>query len=341
MNENESIFDENAINHFYTDVLKHFLPNARHKSLSHFGSPNTKRASNIGFDLADSNDINLKSDYFYTKKYSFIHYTSIPVLLNIIKEKKIRLYNLHGMDDKEEFEVSLKYLPKDLSDYDVSEIKKNIFCLSMCEEDLEEKSQSLANWRNYGLDGNGVGILISFNKRFAKDWVHFLLSKVYYDEKYLRKFIKINNNYSSFRTEYNLSFNNFDEIFYKYFAFHKSNIYSSEKEVRLLYCQGFESFQKPPVKYDINRRNEKTSYIELEIEWEWDKKTKEFITKQGIIPKLVRPVITIDKIILGYRLSNKAKWDIAEVLQASATNFKKKFKIEDSQLFEHFKPRQL
>ena len=340
MNEPESIFDQNAIKHFYEDVLRQLLPNGRHKSLSHFGSPETKRASNIDFDLANSNDINFGSDYFYTKKYTFIHYTSIPVLLNIIKEKKIRLYNLHGMDDKEEFDVSLKYLPNNLSNFDIAEIKKNIFCLSMCEEDLEKKAQSLAQWRNYGQDGNGVGIIISFNRRSAKDWVHFMLSKVFYDEKHLTKFVKINNDYKVFKAKNNLALNNFDELFYKYFAFHKSSIYSSEKEVRLLYCQGFESFQKPPIKYDINRRHEKTSYIELELEWEWNKKMKEQLIKQGHTPKLIRPVIKLEKIVLGYRLSNKAKCDIANVLQASSSSFKKRFLIEDSPLFEHFKSRQ-
>ncbi len=99
MDEKDSVFDHDAIKHFYHDVLNQLLPNARHKSLGHFGSPKTKRASQIDLDLADSNKINLNSKYFYTKKYTFIHYTSIPVLLNIIKEKKLRMYNLHGMDD--------------------------------------------------------------------------------------------------------------------------------------------------------------------------------------------------------------------------------------------------
>ncbi len=209
----------------------------------------------------------------------------------------------------------------------------------MCEAELELKAASLSNWRNYGQDGNGVGIMLSFNKRHAKDWVFFMLSKVYYEKKHLNTFIKVNRDYEAFKTEHNLALNNFDELFYRYYAFHKNNIYNTEKEVRLLYCQGFESFQKLPINLDINRRNEKTSYIEMDIEWGWDEKTKAFIIGQGIIPKLVHPVITIDKIILGYRLSNTAKWDLADVINSYSEHFNKKFDIIESPLSEYFKRR--
>ncbi len=337
MTERENIFDYEAIKHFYKDVLFSMLPNAKHKSIGYIGPAEAKRASNMSIDLADTNEINADSKYYYTKKYSFIHYTSIPILLNIIKERKIRLYNLQGMDDKEEFEVSLNSFSKKISAYQIQEIKKKLFCFSMCEVDLEKKEESLPLWRNYGQDGNGVGIVFSFNKRFAKDWVHFMLSQVYYNPKYLENFAKIETLYNNFKSKHNLTINNFDEMFYRYFAFHKSKIYSTEREVRLIYCQGFRSYEEPQVKLDINRRNEKTSYIELDIEWEWDKKTKDFIIEQGITPKNIRPKITIDEIILGYRLSNKAKYDISEVCSKHSNNLKKRPEISNSSLFEHFK----
>ena len=152
----EDIFDRDAINTFYKEVLHTLLPNARHQALSFFGAAETKRASYIDLDLIVTNELNKGSGYFYNKQYSFVHYTSVPALLNIIKEKKIRLYNLNGMDDQEEFIVPLKHLDRKLSDYETGEIKKRIFCFSMCEVDIEFNEQSLPMWRSYSQDGQGV-----------------------------------------------------------------------------------------------------------------------------------------------------------------------------------------
>jgi len=339
MTNRESILDHEAIDHFVSDVLKQFLPNARYASAGYFGPAEATRASQINMDLADSNGINVGSQYFYNRKYSFIHYTSVQVLLNILKEKKIRLYNLYGMDDKEEFEIPLNYSNKKLTDYEIKEIKKRIFCFSMCQTKLETKEESLPQWRSYAQDGQGVGIVFSFDKAFAKDWVHFMLSKVYYHAKSLDTFLKIEDLYNDFKLKYDLTITNFDEMFYKYFAFHKSKIYSSEKEVRLIYFQGFHHHNEPSIKADVNRSNKKTSYIELELEWSWDEKTKEFIQKQGIEPKNVRPIVSIDKIVFGYRLSNSTKWDLVEVCNEHLKKFTRKPVIEDSTLLSHFKDK--
>lgn len=339
MNNTESIIDRDAIDHFVSDVLKQFLPNARYASAGYFGPAEATRASQISMGLADSNQINVGSQYFYNRKYSFIHYTSIQALLNILKEKNIRLYNLCGMDDKEEFEIPLKYSSKRLTDYEVKEIKKRIFCFSMCQTDLETKEDSLTHWRSYAQDGQGVGIVFSFNKSFAKDWVHFMLSKVFYHAKSLETFLKIEALYNEYKVKYDLTISNFDEMFYKYFAFHKSKIYSSEREVRLIYCQGFNHYNQPPIKVDFNRNNKKTSYIELELEWSWDEKTIKNILEQGIEPKNIRPIVSLDKIFFGYRLSNSAKWDLAEVCNEHLKQFTKKPLIEDSSLFTHFKDK--
>lgn len=337
MHHTESILDHEAIDYFISNVLKPFLPNARYASAGYFGPAESTRASQINMDLAYSNEINVGSKYFYNGKYSFVHYTSIPSLLSILKDKKIRLYNLFGMDDKEEFEIPLNYSNKKLSDYEIKEIKKRIFCFSMCQTEIERKEESLPQWRSYAQDGQGVGIVFSFNKKNANDWVHFMLSKVYYHTKSLDTFLQVENLYNEFRTKYDLTISNFDEIFYRYFAFHKSRIYNSEKEVRLIYCQGFHQYNEPQIKVDVTRTNKKTSYVELDLEWSWDEKTKEFITKQGIEPKNVRPIVTIDKIIFGYRLSNAAKWDLSEVCHEHLKSFTKKPIIENSTLVSHFK----
>lgn len=142
--------------------------------------------------------------------------------------------------------------------------------------------------------------------------------------------------YNKFKTQYNLSVNNFDSIMYKYFAFHKHSIYKEEKEVRLLFCQGLSYIDKPPIHYDINKKFQKTTYIELELEWHWDDATREFIIKQGITPHMVKPIISIDKIIFGYRLSNNSKYEIAKVVHKLTADYKTKPDIVDTKLKSQF-----
>ncbi len=336
MKAGKSIFDKNAIKHFYKDVLHQLLPKARHQSIGFFGPAEATRAGDVRIDLADSNEVNIDSPYFYTKPYTFIHYTSVQALMHILRSKKLRLYNLHGMDDKQEFVVPLKYLSKNLSEYQIGEIKKRIFCLSLCETSLEDKRQSLSAWREYGDKGNGVGIVLSFEEKYSKQWVYFMLSKIHYANTAHRKFQAIDKMYNEFKVKHNLTVNSFDNILYKYFAFHKHNMYRVEKEVRLIYCQGLSHYDEPPAHVDVTRKNEKTSFIELELEWDWDEKTREFIIKQGITPHMVRPVISIDKIIFGYRIANNAKYEIAEVIQKLTKDYKKKPDIVNSKLQEQF-----
>jgi hypothetical protein len=330
----ETIFDGSAIKHFYKDVLHKLLPNARHQSIGFFGPAETTRAGDIRIDLADSNEVNIDSPYFYTKPYKFIHYTSVQALMHILRSKKLRMYNLHGMDDKQEFIVPLKYLNKNLSEYQIGEIKKKVFCLSLCETSLEEKNESLSAWREYGNQGKGVGIVLSFDEKYAKEWVYFMLSKIHYANSAHRKFQAIDKMYNVFKEKYNLTVNSFDNILYKYFAFHKHHMYKVEKEVRLIYCQGLSYVDEPPAHVDVNKMNEKTSFIELELEWDWDEKTRKFIKDQGISPHMVRPIISIDKIILGYQITNNAKYEIAGTIEDLAKNYKKRPHVIDCKLQE-------
>lgn len=336
MKKKESIFDEKAIQHFYKDVLYQLLPNARHQSVGFFGHAEATRAGTINLDLAVTNDVNLNSPYYYTKPYSFIHFTTVRALINILKSKSLRLYNLHGMDDKLEFTIPLYTNGKKLSSYAIKEIKKKIFCFSMCEIALEEKKRSLTAWREYGDKGNGVALVLKMEEKYKNDWVYFMLSKVYYTKTSLQKFQLLRTLYNEFSKKYQLKISTFDELLYKYFAFHKHSIYKDEREVRLLYCQGTSYFDNPPVHHDINRRNEKTSYIELPLEWEWDKNTKEYIISQGITPKIIRPVISIEKIILGYRISNEAKYEIEDVVRELTKAYSTKPRIVNSKLQEQF-----
>ena len=51
---------------------------------------------------------------------------------------------------------------------------------------------------------------------------------------------------------------------------------------------------------------------------------------------MVKPVISIDKIILGYRINNTAKYEIAEVVQQLTKDYKKKPDVVNSKLQTQF-----
>lgn len=337
MGNNDSIIDQNAVEHFHSDVIHYLLPNARHKSTFYFGGADVIRASNIKIDLADANAINEGSPYYYNNDYKFIHYTSVSSLINILRNKSLRLYDLSGMDDQLEFEVPLKYLEKKLSEYDIKSIKSKIFSLSMCELGLETKQQSLQAWQKYGNNGSGVGVVLNFNKEHCNEWINFMLSKVFYTEASMKKLRHVEKLYDKFKKDYNLTVNNFEQILFKYYAFHKHKIYSAEREVRLIYNQGFNHYDSPKCFYDINNHFNKTSFIELELEWDSDNKFKDKFLAEGLKVPMIKPFITVENILLGYRLSNKAKYELFEVIADLTKTYKLRPKVEPCKYDDYFK----
>lgn len=151
-----------------------------------------------------------------------------------------------------------------------------------------------------------------------------MLSKIHHANTTHRKFQAIDEMYNEFKVKYNFTVNSFDNILYKYFSFHKYNRYNVEKEVRLIYWQGLSHYDKPAAHVDVNKKNEKTSFIELELEWDWTKKQRESFEEDGKSLPMVRPVINFDKIIFGYRIANNAKYEMAEVIQELTKNYRKK-----------------
>jgi hypothetical protein len=51
---------------------------------------------------------------------------------------------------------------------------------------------------------------------------------------------------------------------------------------------------------------------------------------------MLRPIISIDKIILGYRIANQAKYEINEIVEKLTADFTTKPEIIDSNLKAQF-----
>lgn len=335
----ESALNNEKIELFISEIVrKNLLPNAKYAGASAMGSANTKKFSYANVELSDSFNNYRKSKYYYNGTYKFIHYTSIPKLLSIVREKKIRLYDLRAMDDKDEFNFGHKVLNKN-SSYITEDAKESIFCLSMCKYELEEKEQSLNMWRQFGLDGHGVGIVLEFAKSKQRNWIHYILGQVHYGEQSLDKLYRTCEFYDEFSKKHNFTIRNFDEILYKLFCFHKQHIYKEEKEVRLIYNSDFRLLKPTEGIPDLNSKLQKSTYHELELEWDrWKKFTGE-MQKYQEEAKQIHPYVTLDKIIFGYRISNSNKRNIAETVSKLKSIYNKFPTFENSTLLKYFQDK--
>lgn len=335
--EHEFALDTEKIELFLNEVIrKNLLPNFKYSGASAMGSAKLVKFNYASIRPSDNFTSYRNSKYYLNGPYKFIHYTSIPKLISIIRDKKIRLYDLNGMDDKDEFNFAHKILNKDWQ-LDSIEAKSRIFSLSMCKYELEEKEQSLNMWRQFGGDGNGVGIVLNFSKKYRGNWNRFVLSEVHYGESSLKKLKQTYDSYLDYCKKHKFTISNFNELLYKLLCFHKQQIYKDEKEVRLIFNSGFNSYSSVNAKADLSHKFQKTSYCELEIESErWKRLTGEHENYQKLAQKIY-PYVTIDKIILGYRLSENERMSVVEAFSTYRSNYKTIPKFEYSKLRKYFK----
>lgn len=332
----KSALDNEKIELFISEVVrKNLLPNAKFAKAFVMGAAGVEKFNSARVDLSYSFTNYRKSKYYFNGPYKFIHYTTVSKLLSIIRDKRIRLYDLRAMDDKDEFDFGHKVLNKQ-SSYTSNEAKKHIFCLSMCKYELEEKEQSLNMWRQFGSDGHGIGIVLNFSRIHRSNWIHYILSQVHYGEQPLKKLYKTCEVYNEFSKKYNFKVMNFDKFLYKLFCFHKQHIYKDEKEVRLIYNSGFPTLQPAEGIADLNGKLQKASYHELELEWDrWKRFTDEH-QKYQEIAKTIYPYVTIDKIIFGYRIQNPERRNIEETVSEYKSNYNKFPAFEYSTLLKYF-----
>ncbi len=171
------MIDRKKIDLFFNDVLrKNLLPRMEYKGGHVFGSANIDEHNYASIYLPTEYGEYEQSKYYHTGDYKFIHFTSPHKLLSIVREKRLRMYDLESMDDKDEFDFANKALDLNGDPYKVSMIKRRIYSLSMCRFELETKEKSLSMWRQFGQDGNGVGLVLRFSKSNRNHWRNFVLS---------------------------------------------------------------------------------------------------------------------------------------------------------------------
>ena len=182
------------------------------------------------------------------KKKTLYHYTSIPVLYSILRNKELWFGNTARMNDKEEITFFIKNMEEELKQDKSLKTKKikDIFneinnrlqdeypyamCLSLLNDDV-------AQWERYA--DNAKGIEIGFNFNNLKDLLkgqNVIFNEVFYEENvkshehynYLKEYI-LDGNFSN-------GFSNIDELIDNFLAcsyLYKHPSFKSEKEFRIV-----------------------------------------------------------------------------------------------------------
>lgn len=333
-NTPEASVNQEAVNEFQNLLKNNGFPHFKTGGYFAMGSPSISVWNHAEIKFPVRNGVHKGSQYYLSRGFEFLHFTNIQAAFNIIKEKKIRLYSLESMSDPHELR-SLEHLYQDKSDYHLSTIKSQMFCLSMCDLKLEKEKQSLSAWREYGNDGKGVALLLKFNSKYKDEWLNYLVSRVFYSEKDRQKVEKITGKYLEFRSKFNVT--NFDHFIYRFSCFHKAPIYQDEREVRLVFFNELKesaSFtDKKSVFQDLDSNANIREYRELKLE---DIPDKKFLQQFPSAVKLF-PYVTIEKVIFGHSMTKDQKWNFVDAVKPFVKNYSKgKFTFEDSTITNYF-----
>jgi hypothetical protein len=140
-------------------------------------------------------------------------------------------------------------------------------------------------------------------------WENFHLSEIYYKKKALEPIKDAYNEYHKINNSDSVKVSGFEDIVVSLYGFHKSPIYNYEQEIRLLYVHRndyINTFNE--VIFPHVRNNKKTGFVELDLAYKniCLELQKENPTRRQILP-LIKPNITISKIVLGYRHTDNSK----------------------------------
>lgn len=301
----------------YTTLFKRYqaevlndLIKTDHLNKFYHGNPDTRKETFLS--LCPCNRHYLESDYYYKGDLKFIHFTSQNKIEAIINSKCLKLFNLSNQNDLQEFKYAGMTLEENEKYCEIT--RKRIFSLSMCDSEMES---DLTLWRFYAEDTRGVGIIIKISND-PINWMHYHLSQIHYGscekiETFKRK-----------RAEFE-SINNFSFPLSldRFLAFHKSDKFKVEKEIRLIHIiDDVNPFSVLPKYIDYDNLPE---YISLDLPI-----ANEIIPNQ-ISDNNKMPQIKIEEIVLGSNFNNK---DLLNYMKENLPNVN----IRDSSLKDIYRP---
>jgi len=218
------------IKKYVAEVLSILLPN--------FDNP----GSTMGGGLMPLRSLNRKfidSEFEYKGDFKFMHYTKFQSLLNILKNKSLRLYSLNSMEDNWEFYFAHQAI-KSNNPINYNWLRSQLFCFSMCEFS-EEQLYNKVMWDIYSNSNEGCCIVFSINNDNTERWGDFSLGRIQYkkhDFSEMGQLGKFMDAHHDFVKKNKFPIANYDTFLSAFLSYFKIDIYSHEKEIRLLkYCE--------------------------------------------------------------------------------------------------------
>ena len=262
------------------------------------------------------------------------------------------------MNDPLELFFSLKSIEEINSEIIMDQIK-NFFVISFCEYNpLAKEREHFSMWRNYADNSNGIGIIFKLsNYNLNNRWIDSVLGKVDYDPNSL-SLRGIRKYFQALKSENNFYIQNLPTVIFQIASLHKAPIWAEENEIRL---SRFLKWDKTEWPYKYNKTdfsNEiKTTFanssVKYFIEMDLDNQSRlQIAQKVSTDANRANPTmkftaeeafdiyssLTIEKIILGYRLSNDVKHDIANACRLLAyQNLGINLQFENSIFTDYFK----
>ncbi|MBL7950391.1 MAG: DUF2971 domain-containing protein [Flavobacteriales bacterium] len=329
--------------------LKRFItPLLVHAEITGWGSMGSPKWLHRSARLSAlaSNDAFKDSQYDYplTADSRFIHYTTPQTLLSMLRETSIRLYDLNHMDDPREFTFAAKDLGF-ADGYSLKEARSKLFSFSMVEIDQEGTTEDFNLWQ-YGGNGHGVAIVFSIDPTTQRHWNNYHLSRIQYSIQEPEAFIGLAERIREFGHAENFHVRDFEDLFVKLVAFHKSDIFRFENEVRLLHYHDHDFFSRPSenktwpkdLSLDVGRNGQRSFFDRLYLgkNWETRYQLPPTIDPDGTAKSLI-PRLKIERVILGYRLKPSNVRDLCESIhQLAHEKLGETFEIRPSRFFEHF-----
>lgn len=331
------------VDRYLQEVVRPLLPHAERGSVSSMGTSG-QPFSSATVSLGGSNDVLKGSPYYYNGNLKFIHFTSVPIMINILRESALRMYDLSRMDDPQELSYSFGHISPNISEHHVKRWKKSIFSLSMSEYTSSDNLAHFDNWRLYGKNGWGVGIVLSLPKETQESWINRYLSKVYYSQSDLDALQAMYERHLEYEKRHSFSIMNALENFILRLAcFHKIGIYKSEAEVRYIHQKSL-LYGKPHHPYDIHvdyHNGKQVTFVKLELD---RKRMEDSLKQNGFDAKQIKeylniiPQVQIKKIMLGYRYNERDVFGLQKVVTSIAEqNLHYDIPVEQSPLTRFFK----
>lgn len=327
MSNRESLIQSDKVEAFATLVRTKLLPHFSIMSSRAMAPGSATKSNYASLTPSDCFRCYHDSNYHYKGQNKFIHFTNYESCRAILKSKKFRLNSLGIMDDK--LEVSyLHDIFKSLNFnlYSASHLKRNLYALSLCNYDIEEKEESLSMWDRYGDKFLGVGLVLEMDLDYSHHWVFQMLSTVHYGKDCLADLESFSEAYKEFRSANDgFEISGIDKLLRNILAYHKAHIYKDEKEVRLLYSEN-------AYETDVKLRKE------IPIEFKQLRQPSDyypFIPTQEEIDHIF-PNIYVKKILIGSKVTTSEFNDRKKEIESLTKDYKVKPEIEFSTLKKYF-----